>query len=168
MEAMHGQVVGPSRRERFRAAEARISHATRLLDELVPIPGTNQRVGLDPVIGIIPFVGDIVGAVVGLWIIAEATRFGIPRIAIARMSANVLFDLAIGIIPFIGDVFDVVSRSNSRNLAIFREHALDADASTSKHFAFFGGIALVTIGLMWLVVSVAARMIEAIGAALGF
>jgi hypothetical protein len=168
MDALRGQVVGQSRRERFRASEARISRATRLLDELVPIPGTNQRMGLDPVIGFIPFVGDVVGGLVGLWIIGEATRFGIPRIAIARMTANVLVDLAVGIIPFIGDLFDIVSRSNSRNLAIFRAHALDPEASTSGHVAFFAGICLLTIGMMWLVVSIAARMIEAIGAALGF
>jgi Domain of unknown function (DUF4112) len=167
MDAIHGEVVGRTRQERFRAVEARIARATRLLDELVPIPGTGQRFGLDPVIGLIPFVGDVTGALVGLWIIGEATRFGIPRIAVARMSANLLFDVAVGIIPFIGDLFDVVSHANSRNLAVFREHALDPDARTTGHMAFFAGICLVTIALLWLMLTLAARSIEWIVAALG-
>ncbi len=161
-----GEVVGASRAERFAASEARIRRVTDLLDELVPIPGTNQRVGLDPLIGLVPVVGDVVGALVGLWVIAEATRFGIPRVVVARMSLNLLVDLAIGIVPFIGDLFDIVSRSNSRNLALFRTHALDPGASTAGHQAFFVGVVLMIIGAIWLVTATVLRALEAIAAAL--
>jgi hypothetical protein len=111
-------------------------------------------------------VGDVVGALVGLWVIAEATRFGIPRVVVARMSLNLLVDLAIGIVPFIGDLFDIVSRSNSRNLALFRTHALDPGASTAGHQAFFVGVVLMIIGAIWLVTATVLRSLEAIGAAL--
>jgi hypothetical protein len=163
---VRGEVIGPSRRERFAAVEARIARVTNVLDELVPIPGTGQRVGVDPVIGLIPVVGDVVGALIGLWVIAEATRFGIPRIAVARMSVNLLVDLGIGIIPFIGDLFDIVSRSNTRNLAVFRMHALDPDASTEGHRAFFAGVILFLIGAIWLVTSLTLRLIGSLGATL--
>ena len=79
-------------------------------------PGTDFSVGLDPIVGLIPIVGDAMAAVVGGWVIAEAARFGIPRIVLGRMVVNLLVDLAIGLIPFIGDVFDFAIRSNSRNI----------------------------------------------------
>ena len=156
-----GEVLeGSSRAERFHAAEVRIQRVTHLLDELVPIPGTNQRVGLDPVIGLIPIVGDVTAAAVGGWVILEAARFGVPRWALGRMVVNLVVDLAIGLIPFLGDLFDIVSRSNSANLGIFRRHALDPDATTTGHKAFFAGLVVLLFGLIWLTVWLAARFIE--------
>ncbi len=159
--SVSGEVLeGTSRAERFHAAEARIRRVTHLLDDLVPVPGTGQKVGLDPVIGLIPVVGDVTAAAVGGWVILEAARFGIPRWALGRMIVNLIVDLAIGLIPLIGDLFDIVSRSNSANLDIFRRHALDPDATTAGHQAFFAGLVLLLVGLIWLTVWLAARVIE--------
>lgn len=145
-----GEVVGASRSERFAAFERRYARISRLLDDLVPIPGTNQRVGLDPIVGLIPWVGDLVSAGVGLWLIAEAARFRIPGVVLARMVINTLVDLAAGAIPILGDLFDVVSRSNSRNLELFRTYASDPEASTSGHAAFLAGLLLISVALVWL------------------
>ena len=82
-EAIEGEIVGRSRAERFHDAEARIHRMTRIMDDVARVPGTDQRFGLDPIIGLIPIVGDVAGALVGGWIVLEATRFGIPRIAVA-------------------------------------------------------------------------------------
>jgi hypothetical protein len=101
-----------------------------------------------------------VAAVVGTWVIAEATRFGIPRIVVARMSVNLLVDLAIGAIPLIGDIYDVTMRSNSRNLELFRRHALDPDASTRGQQAFFAGLVLMLVGAIWLIATLVARLWE--------
>ena len=156
-----GEVIdGSSRAERFHAAEARIQRVTHLLDDLVPIPGTNQRFGFDPLIGLIPVVGDVIAAIVGGWVILEAARFGIPRWALARMVVNLVRDLAIGLIPFIGDIFDIVSRSNRANLAIFRRHALDPDASTADHRAFFVGLVFLLLGVIWLTAWLTVRFVE--------
>jgi hypothetical protein len=146
-----GEVIGDTRRERFVAAERRIKRVTDVLDELVPIPGTTQRIGVDPLIGLIPVVGDVVAAVVGGWVILEATRFGIPRVVVGRMVVNLVVDLGIGAIPFLGDLFDIVSRSNSKNLDLFRRHALDPGASTRGEKAFFAGVVLVLVGIIWLI-----------------
>ena len=78
--AVHGDVVGLSRAERFTAAERRIGRVTHVLDELVSVPGTSIKVGLDPVIAVIPIAGDALAAMVGVWVILEASRFGIPRV----------------------------------------------------------------------------------------
>lgn len=145
-----GEVVGASRSERFHAAERRIGRVTHLLDELVEVPGTSLRVGLDPVIGLIPVVGDAVAAAVGIWVIGEAARFGIPRLVLGRMVVNLVLDLGIGAIPLLGDVYDVAMRSNTRNLELFRRHALDPAASTRRERAFLVGLALLLIGLVWL------------------
>jgi hypothetical protein len=153
MQASTGEVIGPSRRERFAAVEARIHRVTHMLDELVPIPGSGQRVGLDPVIGLIPIVGDVVAAGVGSWVILEATRFGIPRVVVGRMVINLVVDLAIGAIPIFGDIYDVVSHSNTRNLNLFRKHALDPGASTRGQQAFFAGLVLLLVGILWLAVT---------------
>lgn len=148
--SVSGPVVGSSRTERFAAFERRYAAVSRVLDDLVPIPGTNQRIGLDPVIGLVPWVGDAISAGVGLWLIAEAARFRIPTVVLLRMVLNTLVDLAAGAIPVLGDLFDVVSRSNRRNLELFRRHATDPDASTTRHTAFLAGLLLVFVAILWL------------------
>ena len=148
-----GPVVGEARSERFRAFERRYAAVSRVLDELVAVPGTNQRVGIDPLIGLIPVVGDVVSAGLGFWLIAEATRFRIPTVVLARMVLNTLVDLAIGAIPFLGDLFDVVSKSNKRNLELFRRYATDPGASTTSHRLFLGGLLLLIVGVIWLMIA---------------
>jgi hypothetical protein len=143
--------VGDARADRFAAFERRFSAVSRVMDELVSIPGTSVRVGLDPLVGLVPVVGDAISGIVGFWLIAEATRFGVPRIVVGRMVANTLIDLAVGAIPVLGDLFDVVSRSNSRNLALFRRHALDPGASTRGEQLALAGFILLVVGLLWLV-----------------
>ncbi len=148
-----GTVVGQARGERFEAFERRYAAVSRVLDELVRVPGTNQRVGIDPLIGLIPVVGDLVSAGLGFWLIAEAARFKIPTVVLARMVLNTLVDLAVGAIPFLGDLFDVVSKSNKRNLELFRRYATEPGASTTNHRLFLGGLLLVLVGLVWLIAS---------------
>jgi len=157
-----GEVVGASRAERFRTAERRIGRVTRVLDELVSVPGTPVKVGLDPMIGLVPVVGDAVAAAAGAWVIAEAARFGVPRLVLGRMVLNLLVDLGIGAIPLIGDAYDLFFRSNTRNLELFRRHALDPDASTRGERAFFAGLLLVIVGILWLAFVALGWLIEAL------
>lgn len=146
---VQGEVLGDARSARFTAFERRFAAVSRVLDDLVAVPGTGIRVGLDPVIGLIPFVGDAISGVVGFWLITEAARFGVPRVVVARMVLNTAVDLVLGAIPFLGDLFDVVSRSNARNLALFRRHALDPGASTRNDRLILIGIGLIAIAVLW-------------------
>ena len=161
--ALRGEVVGASRAERFAAAERRIARMTRLLDELIEVPGTPIKVGLDPIIGLIPVAGDAVSAMAGGWVILEASRFGVPKVILARMVVNLALDLGIGAIPVIGDAYDLFFRSNSRNLALFRKHALDRAASTRGEQSVFIGLALLIVGIVWLVVTALGALIGALG-----
>ena len=164
--SIEGDVVGVSRAERFRAVERRIGRVTHALDELVAVPGTPVRVGLDPIVGLIPVVGDVVSGIVGAWVIGEAARFGVPRIVLGRMVVNLAVDVAIGAIPLLGDLYDVAFRSNSRNLALFRRHALEPDASTRGDQAFFLGLLLLMVGVVWLFLTAVGAVWEVLQTAL--
>jgi hypothetical protein len=89
-----------------------------LLDEALPIPGTNQRVGLDALLGLVPGVGDTLGALLSTYIIVEAARRGASPWLVARMLGNVAVETLIGVVPIAGDVFDVVWKANIRNLEL--------------------------------------------------
>jgi hypothetical protein len=90
------------------------------MDNLIRIPGVNWRVGLDPFIGLIPGVGDLVSTFVSLYVILAAVQYGAPKITILRMGLNIGIDLLVGAIPFLGDFFDVVWRANDRNVRLLR------------------------------------------------
>jgi hypothetical protein len=100
----------------------RIDAMEAMLEGLFVIPGTNRRVGLDSLVGLIPVVGDLATAAMGAWIVWEARNLGMPKWQLARMAANVGFDTLVGVIPFAGDVFDFLFKSNTKNLRIIRKH----------------------------------------------
>lgn len=95
-----------------------------VLDDLIPIPGTKYRVGLDPVIGLIPGVGDTSASAIGTIILLQAFRRGVSKVVIARMAANVLINAVIGVIPGVGDFFSAVFKSNRRNFDLLQRHAI--------------------------------------------
>ena len=100
----------------------RVEALARLMDGVFVIPGTNVRIGLDAIVGLVPGVGDVVSGVISSYLIWEARRLGAPRWLIARMMGNTLLDTTIGAIPIIGDAFDVLFRANMRNMALLRSH----------------------------------------------
>ena len=100
----------------------RIEAMEAMLEGMFVIPGTNRRVGLDSLVGLIPVIGDIATAAMGAWIVWEARNLGMPKWQLTRMAANVGFDTLVGAIPFAGDVFDFLFKSNTKNLRIIRKH----------------------------------------------
>ncbi len=109
----------------------RVEAMEGLLERAFTVPGTNFRVGLDSVVGLVPVLGDVVTAAMGAWLIWEAKNLGMSKWHLARMTGNVGFDTAIGFIPFVGDAFDFVFKSNSRNLRIIKRW-LDKNHPASK------------------------------------
>lgn len=91
-----------------------------LLERAFVLPGTNFRVGLDAIVGLVPVVGDVVTAAMGAWLVWEARNLGMSKFHLARMAGNVGIDTLIGAIPVVGDAFDLAFRSNSRNLRILK------------------------------------------------
>lgn len=100
----------------------RIEAMEAMLEGLFVIPGTNRRVGLDSLVGLIPVVGDFATAAMGAWIVWEARNLGMSKWQITRMAGNVGIDTLVGAIPFAGDLFDFLYKSNTKNLRIIRKH----------------------------------------------
>ena len=93
-----------------------------LLDEAFRIPIIGYRVGLEPLIGLVPVIGDFSGFVLSGYLILRAARLGVPRETIVRMVVNALLDAIIGSIPVVGDVFDFFWKVNKRNLRLVERH----------------------------------------------
>jgi len=100
----------------------RVEAMERLLERSFTIPGINRHVGLDAVVGLVPVLGDLVAAAMGAYLIWEARNLGLSKWKLYRMAGNVAFDTAVGAIPLVGDAFDVLFRSNTRNLRMIRRH----------------------------------------------
>lgn len=88
---------------------------SQVLDTFLKIPGTTARIGLDPIIGLIPGVGDAISTFMGSVILAEALRKGVPGFLLIRLGGNMLLNASIGAIPIVGDLFSAWFKSNSRN-----------------------------------------------------
>ena len=106
-----------------------VRRLARTLDAAVRIPGTNIRVGLDALLGLIPGIGDAVGAALSGYIVLAAARLGLPKSVIARMLLNLGIDTVVGAVPIVGDIFDVAFRANTRNVALI-ESSLAAPRET--------------------------------------
>ncbi|MBO6767039.1 MAG: DUF4112 domain-containing protein [Erythrobacter sp.] len=100
----------------------RIDAMEHLLERSLVVPGTKYPIGLDTIIGFVPVVGDIVTAAMAAYIVWEAKNLGLPRWKLWRMMGNVAIDTAVGAVPVVGDAFDVVYRSNTKNLRIVKKH----------------------------------------------
>lgn len=100
----------------------RIEAMEKLLERVFPIPGTNQRFGVDVLLDIIPVVGSASAAVLGAWILWEARNLGLSKWQFARMGGNIGIDALLGAIPFVGAIPDFFFRSNTRNLRIIKRH----------------------------------------------
>jgi hypothetical protein len=101
---------------------AQLDALARLMDGAFVIPGTNVRVGLDALIGLVPVAGDLVAGLISTYLILQARRLGASRWVIARMAANTAIDTAFGVVPVLGDAFDVLFRANMKNMALLRRH----------------------------------------------
>jgi len=93
-----------------------------LLDDAVRVPGTDRRVGLDPIVGLVPGYGDALAAALSLYVVGEAALAGAPRGTLLRMCANVAVDALVGTVPVVGDLFDAGWKANDRNVALLEAH----------------------------------------------
>ena len=101
----------------------RVGQLVRFLDDAVRVPGTKFGIGLDALLGFfLPVVGDAITGVAALSVLGTAMRRGVPRVVLARMLLNIVIDVVVGMIPVVGDAFDLLWRSNTRNLALLERH----------------------------------------------
>lgn len=125
----------------------------KVLDTAVRIPGTSLYLGLDPLLGLIPGIGDALANLLGSTILGLAARLQVPRIVLARMSLNLLINGAVGTVPVIGDLFSVWFRSHARNAVLLREAINRPERETYRDWFYVGGIVGVTVLVMLLAIA---------------
>lgn len=129
------------------------------MDDFIRIPGTDIRIGLDPILSLFPGLGDTVASLVGVAIIGEAGRRGVSRLALVTMALNILANAAVGSIPVVGDLFSVWFKSNRRNHELLQE-ALSREMSPAdrekavRHASRFAAllIAGVILGVVLIII----------------
>jgi hypothetical protein len=99
---------------------ARLRRIAWLMDRSIPVG--RFRIGLDPIIGLVPGIGDWLGAAISTWVIYEAIRLGVPIPVLARMGLNVVVEAVVGAVPVLGDLFDATWQANMRNLRLVERH----------------------------------------------
>jgi hypothetical protein len=120
-------VSAPIGRDPLSAARA----VARVLDSVARVPGTKVRVGLDPLLGLVPGLGDVTGAVLSGYIVFVGARLGAPPSVIWRMLLNVAIDTVVGSIPILGDVFDAGWKSNVRNVDLLERYVAEPGAAAA-------------------------------------
>jgi hypothetical protein len=133
-----------------------------LLDSAFQVPGTQLRFGLDPIVGLLPGMGDIVTAFFSVMILLHSLRLKVPKVVIARMLLHTGLDLLIGAVPLLGDLFDAGFKANLRNLRLLERHAVPGVKPTRSDYVFVGLCVAVLVALavvpvlvlMWLFATV--------------
>ncbi len=125
---------------------ARVRTLARALDSALPIPGTSFRFGLDPILGLVPGLGDLAGAVLSGYIVLAGIRMGVSRSGVLRMVGNIAIDTLVGSVPIVGDLFDAGWKSNIRNVALIERHMADpGTARTANRFLILGAVVALVI-----------------------
>ncbi|QKG55836.1 DUF4112 domain-containing protein [Hymenobacter sp. BRD128] len=121
-----------------------VEHVARLMDSQFRLPGTRFRFGLDPLLGLIPVVGDLSSTLVSVALLVTMLRHGASGAVVVRMVLNILLDTVLGDIPIIGNVFDFAYKSNERNVALLRRHYAEGRHPGSGK----GLVAVAVLGLL--------------------
>jgi hypothetical protein len=144
----------------------RIRTLSTLMDQCIVLP-TGYRIGLDPLLGLLPGIGDVLSALISCYLVYEAARLGLKKRVLARMLGNIGIDTLVGSFPLLGDIFDAAWKSNMRNLRLIDQHYHPAMPERSAGqirvwVLVVGGLMLAAAGL---VAYVSAQLVLAIAAA---
>ena len=142
----------------------RVKVVASVLDDAIRVPGTDLRFGIDPLVGLVPGLGDLLGGAASAYIILEAARAGASASVLVRMALNVGVDTLIGGIPVVGDLFDFAWKSNARNVKLLARH-VEAPAQTRRAssvlvVALLAAVALVAVGVAFLGVYFIKRLLS--------
>jgi hypothetical protein len=130
----------------------RVRVIAKLLDNSIGIPGTPWKIGFDPIVGLIPGIGDLIGAVLSSYIVLEAARAKVPAYTLARMLMNVGIDTLLGAVPAVGDVFDAAWKSNTKNVALLERHLAGDQAAIAREKRSAIGLVVVAVIVLVLII----------------
>jgi hypothetical protein len=137
------EVLPPEEKRKRTQLEPLFRWLALIMDEFLRLPGTKFRFGLDPLLGLVPGIGDTASAVVSALALLQAARAGLPKIILARMSLNILINELVGIIPGVGDAFSFWFKSNARNYRLLQEHTTGTRKARPSDWIFVIAVLLV-------------------------
>src|SRR5437764_1706879 len=130
------EVLPPEEKQKRRSLEPLFKWLALIMDEIIRVPGTNFRFGLDPLIGLIPGIGDTSSALVSAFALIQALRLGVPKTLLGRMALNILANEAIAIIAVVGDASPFWFKSNARNYELIKYHRLGSTTPSKSDWLF--------------------------------
>lgn len=136
--------------------------ADRELEHVEKFARILDRYMVDPLIGLVlPGVGDLIGALLGLYIVGMAVRRGISAVVILRMLLNLAIDAGIGVVPGVGDIADLLFKANEINLELLIERDAAGGKATAHDWIIVGGLACVALAVVGFAIYVVAAVIHA-------
>jgi hypothetical protein len=166
-EELEWEVLPPEEKKKRSEVEPLFRWLALIMDNFLRVPGTQFRFGLDPLIGLIPGLGDTGSALISAMALIAAARRGLPKILLARMSLNILLNEAIGIIPVVGDAFSFWFKSNARNYELLRRHTGAPRRSNKSDWIFVAGVLLLLVAILVASLAVSLWLLSAIANSLG-
>jgi len=143
-------------RDRSERSLEALRRIARLFDAQFRVPGTEIRFGIDPLIGLVPGIGDLASPLLTIGILWQAARLRVPKIVLTRMVVNALIDAVAGAVPVIGDLFDFAWKATEWNMTLLERHAMPGRPATSGDYLFVilclgvvGAAALLPILMLW-------------------
>jgi hypothetical protein len=148
LQQVEWEILPPEDRHRRLSAEPIFKWVALIMDRLIRIPGVKRRLGLNPILDLVPGFGDIAAGLISVSVLIYGIRRGIPKILLGRMALNVLINEVVGIVPVVGSVFAFWFTANTRNYDLLREHINIPNRSTRSDKIFVGAV----LGLVILVI----------------
>jgi hypothetical protein len=137
---------------------ARVQKFARVLDHYM----------VDPLLGfVLPGIGDVIGSLLGLYVVGMAIRRRLATVVIIRMLLNLAIDAGIGVVPVIGDIADIVFKANEMNLALLIERDGAGGKATARDWLIVGGLAVVAAAVIGIAVWAVVAIVHALGHAFG-
>jgi Domain of unknown function (DUF4112) len=140
-----------SAHEAQRLKLARLRTVSDLWDRAFGIPGTQWRLGLESLVGLLPVGGDVVGLGISIYILWQVVQFKLPKTLLLRMVFNIAVDALVGAVPILGDLFDMTWKANTKNVNLLESHLQEPIKSRSADRRFlwllFGGLLIALIAL---------------------
>jgi hypothetical protein len=161
------EVLPPEDKPRARL-ESLFRWVALVMDELIGLPNTRFKFGIDPLIGLIPGIGDTASAMVSALLLIQAARRGVPKILLARMSLNILINEIVGIIPGAGDAFSFWFKSNKRNYELLLAHNAGARRASRSDWLFVIAVLVILFVVVAVGILVSLLVLRAIANLLGF
>src|SRR5437016_1712707 len=143
------EVLPPEEKNKRARLEPLFRWVAIVMDELIALPISKFKFGLDPLIGLIPGIGDTASAIISALVLIQAARRGLPKILLARMSLNILINEIVGIVPGFGDAFSFWFKSNKRNYELLLAHSSASGRARPSDWLFV----IATLAILFVIVA---------------